>query len=40
MEEDKINQALGELIIKDKYKFIQHGLIGEIVRDFLAEVEK
>ncbi len=39
MEQEKINQAIGELLIKDKYKFIPTGLVGEIIRDFLEEVK-
>ncbi len=40
MEENKINSAIGSLIIKEKYKFIPDGLVGEIVRDFLKEAEQ
>jgi len=37
------NQIVGELITKEKYKFLPSGLVGEIVRDafeLLKEVEK
>ena len=40
METDKINGGIGELLCKEKYKFLPNGLVGEIVRDFLKEVEK
>jgi len=38
--EDKQNEIIGELLIKEKYKFIQNGLIGEIARDIFKELEK
>ncbi len=40
MEKDKINQAIGEMLVKEKYKFLSNGLLGEIVRDFVEEYEK
>ena len=40
MEQDKINMALGEMLCKEKYKFLHIGLVGEIVRDFIQEYEK
>jgi len=40
MEKEKINQAVGKLLCKDKYKFLPNGLVGEIVKDFIEEVEK
>lgn len=40
MEEEKVNQAIGELLVKEKYKFLPVGLVGEIVRDFLEEQNK
>ena len=40
MEENKINQAIGELLIKEKYKFLPDGLVGEVCRDFIKEIEK
>ncbi len=38
IEQDKINSAVGELLIKEKYKFLPNGLVGEIVRDFVEEL--
>ena len=40
MEQDKINQSIGELLCKAKYKFIPSGLVGEICREFVEEYEK
>ena len=40
MEQEKINQAVGELITKEKYKFLPDGLVGEVCRDFVKEIEK
>ena len=40
INEDKINQALGEILVYEKYKFIQNGLLGEVVRDFCDALEK
>jgi len=40
MEQSKITSAIGELYCKEKYKFLPVGLVGEIVRDFIQEVEK
>lgn len=40
MEQNKINQALGEMLCMEKYKFLPQGLVGEIVRDFIQEYEK
>ena len=40
MEKDKINKAIGELLIKEKYRFFPNGLIGEVVRDFVEEYDK
>lgn len=40
MNEDNINQAIGTLLIKEKYKFLPTGLLGEIVRDFVSEFKK
>jgi hypothetical protein len=37
--EQRINQAIGELLIKEKYRFLPNGLISEIVRDFIKEVK-
>ena len=34
MEIEKINGAIGELLTKEKYKFLPTGLVGEICRDF------
>jgi hypothetical protein len=33
ISKDTTNHIVGELIIKEKYKFIPEGLVGEIVRD-------
>ena len=35
IEQENINQAIGELLCREKYKFIQDGLLGEIIRDFI-----
>ncbi len=40
IEEDKRNEIVGELIIREKYKFLPNGLVGEIVRDAFDELEK
>lgn len=40
MKQEKINQAIGEILIKDKYKFLPTGLVGEICRDFIEAIEK
>jgi len=40
MEKQKRNQIIGELLIKEKYKFLPNGLLGEIVRDAFDEMEK
>ena len=39
-DQNKINQAIGELLVKEKYKFLPNGLVGEIARDFVKEYEK
>ena len=40
MEKEKINQTIGEMLCKEKYKFLIDGLVGEICRDFVEEYEK
>ena len=40
MEKEKINSAIGEILCKEKYKFLPTGLIGEIARDFVEALEK
>lgn len=40
IEQDKINVAIGELLCKEKYKFLPNGLVGEIARDFVEELKK
>ncbi len=40
MEQDKVNQIIGALVIKEKYKFVQDGIVGEVCRDFVNEYEK
>ncbi len=40
LEKSKIDGIIGELLIKEKYKFIQSGLIGEIIRDFIEQLKK
>ncbi len=40
MDEDKINSGIGEILTKEKYKFMPTGLVGEIVRDFLEVVKE
>ncbi len=36
-DERKVNSIIGELITRDKYKFISVELLGEIIRDFVKE---
>ena len=38
-KEDEINHAIGSLIVKEKYKFLPTGLLGEICKDFVEELE-
>jgi len=40
IEQEEINTVIGELLIKEKYKFIPEGLLGEICRDFVEELER
>ena len=40
MEKEKVNQAIGSMLCKEKYKFLIDGLVGEICRDFVEEYEK
>jgi hypothetical protein len=40
IKEDTKRQIIGELIIREKYKFIPNGLIGEVVREAFEELEK
>ncbi len=43
IEKDEINTAIGELLSNEKYekyKFLPEGLVGEICRDFVEEIEK
>ncbi len=40
MGKEKINQAIGEMLCKEKYKFLPDGLVGEVCRDFVEEYEK
>lgn len=35
MKIEKVNSGIGELLTMEKYKFLPHGLVSEIVRDFL-----
>jgi len=37
LDENKVNSVIGELLIKEKYKFLPEGCIGEICRDFVEE---
>jgi hypothetical protein len=39
MKEKLIELTIGELILREKYKFIPEGLINEIVRDTIAIIE-
>ena len=39
MEKEKINQVIGGLLCKEKYKFLPTGLLGEICREFVEEYE-
>jgi len=38
--QEKQNEIIGEILIKEKYKFIQSGLIGEIAKDIFKELEE
>lgn len=40
IEEDKRRQVVGELLIREKYKFLPLGLVGEIARESFDELEK
>lgn len=40
MDKAKVNGAIGELLCREKYRFIPIGLLGEIIRDFIEEYEK
>jgi len=40
MEKEKTYQAIGEILSREKYKFLPNGLVGEICRDFIEEYEK
>ena len=36
----KINRIVGKLLVEPKYRFIQEGLMGEIVRDVFEKLEE
>lgn len=38
--EDQRRQVVGELITREKYKFLPLGLVGEIAREAFDELEK
>jgi len=40
IEEDTKRQIIGGMLIKEKYKFLPDGAVGEIVREAFAELEK
>ena len=40
MEQETINSIVGELILKEKYKFLPDGAVGAIVRDAFNELEE
>ncbi len=40
INENKIRQALGEILCYEKYKFLPNGLVGEVTRDFCDALEK
>jgi len=40
MKKENINQAIGEIMCKEKYKFLPNGLVGEVIRDFIEEMER
>ena len=40
METKKVNSGIRELLCMEKYKFLPHGLVREIVRDFLKAIDK
>ena len=40
IKEDKRKQVVGELLTREKYKFLPHGLVGEIIREAFDELEK
>lgn len=39
VSEQKIREIIGNLLIRDKYKFLPDGLIAEIVRDIFLYLE-
>ena len=39
MEQETINRIVGELICKEKYKYLPNGAVGEIARDVFDELE-
>lgn len=40
MKKENINQAIGEIMCHEKYKFLPHNLVGEVIRDFIKEMER
>jgi len=40
MEQEIINIIIGGLIVKEKYKYLPDGAVGEIARDVFEELEK
>ncbi len=40
IDEDKRRQVVGELLTREKYKFLPWGLVGEIIREAFDELEK
>ena len=40
IEKEETNVVIGELLTKEKYKFLPNGLVGEICRDFVDELDE
>ena len=40
MKRDKLHSGIGELLTREKYKFIPTGLVSEIIRDFLKAIDE
>jgi len=38
--QDIQNGIIGELITRDKYKFAQDGIVGEVIRDAFTELKE
>ena len=40
IEKETLNSVIGEVLIKEKYKFLPTGLVAEIITDAFEELEK